>query len=49
MAKKYFPNWIGFNENRCSYNPELSDKIKRIRKVAEWKIDKEMSCEEPEK
>ncbi len=43
LAKKYFPKWIGFNQNRCSYNPELSDRIKRIRKVSKWKIDKVMN------
>tara|TARA_R110001632_G_scaffold221815_1_gene352575 strand:+ start:6659 stop:7093 length:435 start_codon:yes stop_codon:yes gene_type:complete len=46
LAKNYFPNWIGFNENRCTYNSELSDRIKRIRKVSEWKIDKVMNYEE---
>lgn len=39
-AKKYFPNWIGFDQNRCSYNPELANRIKRIRKVSHWKIDR---------
>ncbi|SHI31525.1 hypothetical protein [Aquimarina spongiae] len=48
LAKKYFPNWVGFNENRCSYNPELSDRIKRIRKVSEWKIDKLMNSDDTE-
>jgi hypothetical protein len=43
LAKKYFPDWIGFHEVRCSYNAELSDRIKRIRKVSKWKIDKIMS------
>ncbi len=43
MAKKYFPNWIGFDSARCSYNPELSDRIKRIRKVANWQFDKLMN------
>lgn len=46
LAKKYFPNWIGFNDDRCSYNPELSDRIQRIRKVSEWKIDKFMNGDE---
>ncbi|CAL2079140.1 hypothetical protein [Tenacibaculum sp. 190524A02b] len=35
MAKKYFPNWIGFDEYRCTYNPELADRMMRIRKVAD--------------
>lgn len=40
LAKKYFPDWIGFNEDRCSYNAEHADRIRRIRKVSSWKIDK---------
>ena len=40
MAKRHFPNWIGFDESRCSYNPELADKIMRIRKVADWRFQK---------
>ncbi|WP_299122958.1 hypothetical protein [uncultured Winogradskyella sp.] len=40
MAKKYFPNWIGFDELRCSYNPELADRIIRIKKVADWRFQK---------
>lgn len=48
LAKKHFPNWFGFNENRCSYNSELSYRIKRIRKVSEWKIDKMMNYEKTE-
>ena len=35
LAKKYFPNWVGFEKSRCSYNPELSERIKRTRKVSE--------------
>ncbi len=40
MAKKHFPHWIGFNESRCSYNPELADRILRIKKVADWRLKK---------
>lgn len=40
LAKKYFPDWIGFNSERCTYKVELSDKIKRIRKVSKWKMEK---------
>ncbi|WP_394751102.1 hypothetical protein [Spongiimicrobium salis] len=40
MAKKYFPNWIGFDASRCSYNPELADRMIRIRKVAHWRCEK---------
>ncbi|AUS06863.1 hypothetical protein [Pseudotamlana carrageenivorans] len=46
LAKKYFPNWIGFEKKRCEYNQELSDRIKRIRKVSEWKIERLMNSEE---
>ncbi len=34
------PNWIGFQESRCSYNPQVANRIKRIRKVAYWRIEK---------
>ncbi|VXB76577.1 conserved hypothetical protein [Flavobacterium sp. 9AF] len=40
MAKKYFPNWIGFQESRCRYNPEIAEKILRIKKVEKWKYEK---------
>ncbi|MFK8044254.1 MAG: hypothetical protein AB8B72_02075 [Crocinitomicaceae bacterium] len=40
MAKKYFPNWIGFAESRCSYSSEIADRIRRIKKVEKWKIHK---------
>mgnify|MGYP007079439012 CR=1 FL=1 len=46
LAKKYFPNWIGFDKNRCEFNPQLSERIKRIRKVSEWKIEKLTNSEE---
>tara|TARA_R110002072_G_scaffold262818_3_gene421694 strand:+ start:3713 stop:4144 length:432 start_codon:yes stop_codon:yes gene_type:complete len=46
LAKKYFPNWIGFEKNRCEYNPELSNRIKRIRKISDWKIEKLMNSDE---
>ncbi|WP_196892522.1 hypothetical protein [Aureivirga marina] len=39
-AKLFFPDWIGFSKERCSYNPELSNRIKRIEKVSDWKIQK---------
>ena len=44
LAKKYFPKWIGFDSSRCSYNAERSDRIKRIRKVSEWRVDKLMKA-----
>lgn len=40
LAKKYFPNWIGFTESRCTYNSDLSKKIERLRKVSDWKLQK---------
>ena len=40
LAKKYFPNWIGFDSSRCAYNAERTERILRIRKVSQWKIDK---------
>ena len=45
LAKKYFPNWIGFHHKRCSYHPELSERIQRIRKVSEWKMEKLMNSD----
>ena len=42
LAKKYFPNWIGFQPARSSYNAELAHRISRIRKVSSWKLDKLM-------
>lgn len=40
LAKIYFPDWIGFGKERCLYNPELANRILRILKVAEWKLNK---------
>lgn len=40
LAKKYFPEWVGFKKERCSFNFELSQRIKRLREVSNWKIDK---------
>jgi len=34
-AKKYYPDWNGFQKARCTYNSELSERIKRIRKASE--------------
>lgn len=39
LAKQYFPNWIGFREDRCSYNQQLSERIGRIRIVSNRRID----------
>ncbi len=40
LAKHYFPSWVGFIESRNSFNPEIADRIRRIRKVSNKKIDK---------
>lgn len=45
LAKKHYPDWIGFNESRCSYNPKLADRMMRIIQVANWRIDKLMNDE----
>ena len=45
MAKKFFPNWIGFDKSRCSYNPELADRMLRILKVAEWRFQRLLDME----
>ncbi|CAM1345132.1 hypothetical protein [Tenacibaculum amylolyticum] len=38
LAKKYFPDWIGFQKSRCSYSSKLSSKIYRIEKVVSWRV-----------
>lgn len=40
LAKKHFPKWIGFKKERCSYNKELAERIRRIQRASAWKIDK---------
>jgi hypothetical protein len=40
LAKIHFPDWIGFYSERCSYNTELTNRILRIQKVSEWKMNK---------
>jgi hypothetical protein len=40
QVQKYYPNWIGFTRNRNSYNAKISERIKRLKKVSKWKIDK---------
>lgn len=42
MAKRHFPDWIGFEESRCSYNAEFEDRILRIKKVEDWRYKKLM-------
>jgi hypothetical protein len=43
LAKKHFPNWVGFQKNRCTQNEELAARIERIRKVSKWRIDKSLN------
>lgn len=43
MAKKHFPNWIGFDKSRCIFNSELRDKINRIKNIENWKFEKKLS------
>ncbi len=45
MAKRHFPNWVGFDISRCSYNPELKDRIRRIKKAEDWKLEKLLNDE----
>ncbi|MCL9805472.1 hypothetical protein NAT51_08060 [Flavobacterium amniphilum] len=40
MAKRFYPEWIGLDESRCSYNQESADRIMRIKKVSRWKLEK---------
>lgn len=45
MAKRFFPCWIGFEDSRCSYNPELAHRIMRIKKVENWRYQKLLNDE----
>lgn len=45
LAKFHFPDWIGFDKKRCAYNPELANRILRIQKVAEWRLNKMLDNE----
>lgn len=40
LAKKYFPDWVGFSSERCTYNPIHAERIERIRKVSNYQFDK---------
>ena len=40
MAKRNYPDWIGFDKSRSSYNPEIAERILRIRKVVDWRFQK---------
>lgn len=43
LAKRYFPDWIGFNESRSTYNPQLADRMMRTLKLVNWRTDKLMN------
>ncbi len=40
LAVRYFPRWIGFKQERCTFNPELADRIARIRRVSNRCIER---------
>jgi len=40
LAKRFHPDWVGFDKSRCSYNQELAERIIRIKKVADWRFQK---------
>lgn len=46
LAREHFPNWIGFQEDRCSFDKDLAIKIARIREVSRWKLEKLILDEE---
>jgi hypothetical protein len=46
-AKQYFPRWIGFSAERCSYEPVLADRIRRIRRVASRGIERFFANPDP--
>jgi hypothetical protein len=46
MVQKRFPDWIGFDEKRCSFDSDLAQRIVRIKKVEDWRIQKIFDEEE---
>jgi hypothetical protein len=46
MAKRNYPDWIGFDKSRCSYNSEIADRIMRIKKVADWRFQKILDADD---
>ena len=38
IAQECYPDWPGFLPERCSANPEVADRIARIRRVSSWRI-----------
>ena len=40
FARRYFPRWIGFKEERCTFNSEIADRIARIRRVSKRCIER---------
>ena len=40
LARKFFPDWVGFQKERTTYNEEYAERIRRLRKVSQYKIEK---------
>lgn len=38
LARECYPTWPGFRSERCTANPELADRIQRIRRVSAWRM-----------
>jgi hypothetical protein len=39
-AKECYPDWPGFLPYRCTANAEIAERIKRIRRVSAWRIQR---------
>ncbi len=40
LARQYFPRWIAFEDERCRFNPEFADRIARIRRVSNRRVER---------
>jgi hypothetical protein len=40
LAKECYPQWPGFLPERCTANVELANRIRRIRRVSVWRMDR---------
>ena len=40
VAQECYPDWPGFLPDRCASNPEIADRITRIRRVSNWMIER---------
>lgn len=40
LGKVYFPKWRGYRKKRNQFCPVKSERLKRIRKVSNWKMEK---------